>query len=222
MESVKNMIYKLVVEQKLSQQQASRILTEINEDKNEDIAIIGMGAKFPDANNIDDYWNNLKEGKNLIGGIPETRKKDVLDMASKVYFGGKSVDEVFTEKEKFESYISKGGYLNEIDKFDANFFRISPLEAVAMEPLQRIFLETTWEVFEDAGYSSDRVYGSNTSVFVGRDHSNESTYKSLEENIDTLTLVGSWTGILAGRVSYILNFKGPCMVLDTACSSGLV
>ena len=111
-----------------------------------------------------------------------------------------------------------------IDLFDEKFFRISPKEAQLMDPKQRIFLEIAYHALEDAGYTKSKIYGSNTGVFVGVDNSVDTKFSYLsnikEKNL--LATTGNSPSILASRISYILNLKGPSVLIDTACSSSLV
>lgn len=209
--SAKNIIYKMVAEQKLSPKDAALILKQMNEGEkiNEDIAIIGISGRFPGARNVQEYWENLRNGKNCIGAFPEYRRQDT--------------DPFLPESLKMldEPYLT-GGYLDEIDKFDATFFRISPKEAKWMHPTQRLFLTASWEAIEDAGYSPDKISGTRTGVYVGVDQTFKMDYGASTGEHDSTTVTGSWTGILSGRLSYILNLQGPSVVVDTACSSGLV
>ncbi|WP_160670946.1 non-ribosomal peptide synthetase [Clostridium sp. C8-1-8] len=215
-------IYEQVAKHNLSQQDAKDMLVELKEISNisrDGIAVIGIACKLPGAQDIDEYWRNLEEGNQCISQFPENRKKDTEIMFSNSvmnFLAGKSIPEEEQEKD-----YSVGGYLKEIDKFDAGFFRISPKESQYMDPYQRMILETSWESIEDAGYSSDDIYGTRTGVFIGRDYTPVSIYKYLAKP-DPMNLTGSWTGIMASRISYIFNLKGPSMVVDTACSSGLV
>ncbi len=196
----------------IDEENALLILKEINrgnEPQNTHIAIIGMSCRFPGSADKNEYWNHIKNKKCCVGEFPEGRRKDVdafLDV------DGSDLGDLY----------AKGGYLDNIDKFDAAFFRISPEEARLMDPLQRIFLETAYEAMEDAGYGGRKLYGTRTGVFVGRDHTCESEYKHMTDQTDMLATTGSWTGILASRVSYVFNLRGPGMVIDTACSSALV
>ncbi len=204
-----NIIYKLVADKKLDPQDSVVLLSELQKNKqpieNDEIAIIGMSGKFPGSENLEEYWENLMDGRLCIGKIPPDRGSFVVEIM-----------------EGTDRSHSKAGYIKEIDKFDAAFFRISPKEAKYMDPIQRVFLETAWEAIEDAGYGGDRLYGSNTGVYTGNDHTWGSPYKYMIQDIDPLAITGSWSGILASRLSYILNLSGPALVIDTACSSGLV
>ncbi|MDR0270279.1 SDR family NAD(P)-dependent oxidoreductase [Paenibacillus sp.] len=170
-----------------------------NETMKQDIAVIGVACKFPGADNAEQFWSNLKQGVETVGDFPSDRLKDVPAKPQ-----------------------MKAGYLKEIDKFDASFFRLSPREAALMHPTQRLFLETVWETIEDAGYSNEKINGSNTAVYVGIDHTYKLEYGNVLDDQDLLVMTGSMTSVLASRISYILNLRGPSLVIDTACSSGLV
>lgn len=186
-------------------------LSKTNDKTNQDIAVIGMSCRFPEADNTEAYWNNLKNGRCNIRRFPANRRKDIGP-----FFG------LFHEPD--EDPYMKAGFLEEIDKFDAAFFRISPREATLMEPYQRLFLETVYEAIDDAGYGGEKIYGTHTGIYVGNDHTHKykASYAGIMKDADLLAMTGSWTGILASRASYIFNLSGPSMVVDTACSSGLV
>ncbi len=164
-----------------------------------DVAIIGMSCRFPGADDYDEYWQNLINQVGVIGSFPAERSADMG-----------------------ESVKLKAGWLQHIGDFDAAFFKISPKEAITMHPEQRIFLELAWACLEDAGYCGDRTRGSNTGVFVGVDHSYPMEYKPHGAEHNLLDMTGSMSSVLASRISYVLDLKGPNMVVDTACSSGLV
>ncbi|MCX7923433.1 MAG: SDR family NAD(P)-dependent oxidoreductase [Clostridia bacterium] len=204
--SNKDVINRYILEQVkngiLNKEMALLVLKEINmtrEPVKMDIAVIGIACKFPKANNTKEYWRNLKNGVEAISGYPEER----LEGLSK-------------------GHKIKAGFISGIDKFAAAFFRISPKEANLMNPAQRLFLETVWEAIEDAGCANDKIHGSKTGVYVGMDHTYQLEYGKELEQQDLLVMTGAMTSILASRISYILNLKGPSMVIDTACSSGLV
>ncbi len=116
-----------------------------------------------------------------------------------------------------------GAFIDDVDQFDPYFFGISPREAARMDPQQRIFLEVAWEALEDAGQTRDGLRASPTGVFVG---ANSADYLHLQlhepDEIDTYTIVGGTGSIIANRLSYLLDLRGPSIVLDTACSSSLV
>ncbi|MEJ2621460.1 MAG: type I polyketide synthase, partial [Candidatus Thiodiazotropha sp.] len=122
-----------------------------------------------------------------------------------------------------KAYLLKGGFLTRIDEFDAPFFRVSPKEAELMDPQQRMLLELSWEVMEDAGYKPTDLEGSETGVYIGACHFE---YRKLleEQSItrDAYFSTGTSGSILANRLSYFYDFRGPSLMLDTACSSSLV
>ena len=219
MELIKNYIFQQVASNNLSPDDAKEMLNElkIRQSRNGgDIAIIGMACRFPCADNIDEYWNNLIHGDDCIRTLSEARRKD----AELLFPGISGTGEASGNQNASGDVLSKGGFLREIDKFDADFFRISPMEAYYMDPLQRLCLEVSWQAIENAGYGGDRIIGSNTGVFIGNDFTNTSAYKYITEP-DPLQVTGSWTSIMTSRISYILDLKGPAVTIDTACSSGV-
>jgi acyl transferase domain-containing protein/NADPH:quinone reductase-like Zn-dependent oxidoreductase/SAM-dependent methyltransferase/acyl carrier protein len=120
--------------------------------------------------------------------------------------------------------IRHGGFIKNIDRFDANFFGISPREATRMDPQQRLVLEVGWEALEDGGQVLERLSGSPTGVFIGMasfDYSLIQTGYRDRNAVDVYTNTGGALSIAANRLSYCLNFKGPSMIVDTACSSAL-
>ncbi|NOU63523.1 polyketide synthase, partial [Paenibacillus sp. LMG 31461] len=121
-----------------------------------------------------------------------------------------------------ESAYEPGGYLEEIDKFDAEFFGISTKEALLMNPLQKLMLETAFLAVEDAGITREQIANTKTGVFVGRDNACISLYNDYVGNIHPLALTGAYASVLSSRISHALKLTGPSMVIDTACSSALV
>ncbi len=188
---------------------AFTLLKSINmsQDCFEDIAVIGVSCRFPQADNVEEFWSNISENTVSIRQLPDTRLKNL------------SFD---VSNEEKSQYLT-AGYLGEIDLFDPDFFEISPNEAVAMLPQQRIFMEVAYEALEHAGYGGKRLNGNKTGVYVGIDHaSNGYEYMSMLGRQDIVAKTGSWPGMLSSRIAYALNLVGPNMVIDTACSSGLV
>jgi len=178
------------------------------------IAIIGMSARLGDVKNIDEFWENIKNGVDSIRTIPEGRKNDALDYLKLV---GKKCSEV---------RHPVAAYMEDIDKFDYGFFRISPNEARLIDPNQRIFLETAWSAVEDGGYGGEKLAGSKTGVYVGFNGDFIYDYKRFISDVTpssaSISVPGNLTPIIASRISYLLDLKGPSMVVDTACSSSLV
>ncbi|MDU5207308.1 MAG: polyketide synthase [Enterococcus faecium] len=166
-----------------------------------------MSGRFPAAENVCEYWSNLKNGQDCISRISED---DIFRKEYKNYL------------EQIDSDIMLG-CLNNIADFDPLFFNISPREAEVMDPQQRIFLEEAWKAIEDAGYSNEEMSGKKCGVFVGNtmgDYSNILSKSVIENKMDIFS--GISPSILPARISYFLNLKGPSIAIDTACSSSLV
>ncbi len=221
MSNLKKYILEQVGSKKLSQDDAFKMLKELQESNyaKDEIAIVGMACKLPEAENPQEFWNNLISEYRCFIPMPSERH-DFYDPFRNPHYaeflGMKAIPrQTETEDTSLVSVIT------DIDKFDAAFFGIPPREAKYIHPGQRIFLQTAWSAIEDAGYGVDNIQGSNTGVFVGEDRNNTLLYKYITEP-DQMHLTGSWEGIMASRINYIFNLRGPAMVLDTACSSGLV
>lgn len=179
-----------------------------------DIAIIGMAARFPSADDIDMFWHNIKNGKDCITSFPDSRKEDIEDFLPLI-FNQDNIGE-----------FHEGGFLEDIDKFDYEFFKLSPKEAGLMDPNQRLLLQTIWHAIEDAGYGGRKLTDTKTGVYLGYSSDFGENYKHLIQLSDPssvgLATVGNIKSIIASRISYILDLKGPSMLVDTACSSTLV
>ncbi len=176
------------------------------------IAVIGVGCRFPGADSPEEFWRRLCEGFDAIRTAPADRWE-----ADK-YF---STDKGAPGK----SNSRWGGFLDRVDQFDREFFGLSPREAAHMDPQQRLLLETAWEALEDAGQMTDRLPGCAAGVFVGA-QSHSSDYYMMQardrERLDTYTATGTAHSILANRLSFLLDLRGPSLAVDTACSSSLV
>ncbi|MCK4259134.1 MAG: hypothetical protein KAX49_09155 [Halanaerobiales bacterium] len=220
MESIKKYIYSQLASNQLSNIEAMTMLKELHnftkakESQTEDIAIIGVACRFAEAEDKDQFWQLLKEGKDSIRKLPKARDENIDEYLK---LTGLSRDEVI---------IREGGYLEDIDRFDPNFFGISAREASLMDPNQRIFLETAWQAVEDAGYGGTKLAGSNTGVFVGHSHDFGDDYKKLIQKYSpellSLATLGNINAVITGRLSYLLDLTGPSMLVDTACSSALL
>ncbi|MFC1747380.1 SDR family NAD(P)-dependent oxidoreductase, partial [Pseudomonadota bacterium] len=167
-----------------------------------DIAIIGISGRYPDAENIDEFWENLSSGRDSISEIPAQRWDN--QEYSSVENG---------------NYGKWGGFMKDIDKFDPALFKISPREAVLMDPQERIFLETVWQLLEDAGYSQQALYESTVGVYVGVMYGEYQLFGGV--NSKNSTAISSSFASVANRVSYCFDFHGPSLALDTMCSSSL-
>ncbi|MBD3919135.1 amino acid adenylation domain-containing protein [Paenibacillus sp. PR3] len=179
-----------------------------------EIAIIGISAKLPLVDDLEQFWKYIQNGVDFISEFPEARRRDIEPYAKKrIRHSG--------EPEYFH-----GAFLEEIDTFDYAFFKLSPKEASLTTPNQRLFLETAWHAFEDAGYSRQQLAGSRTGVYVGYNSDSLYDYKSMVADTDpdlmSLAIPGNLSSIIAGRISYLLDLKGPSLCIDTACSSSLV
>ena len=178
----------------------------------EPVAIIGIGCRVPGADDPQEFWEGMLEGKDAIGPIPADRW---------------NVDALYDADPDVPGRIATraGGFLREVDRFDAEFFGISPREAQGMDPQQRLLLEVAWEALEQAGQPPDRLEGSRTGVFVGMCGSD---YAYLQLKSDDASLLdahfssGVAHSIASGRLSYLLGLQGPSLTIDTACSSSLV
>lgn len=185
-------------------------MTPENRAKAAPIAIIGMSGKFPGAENLTEFWNHLAANRDLISEIPEDRWN------WRDYYGDH-------QNESGKTKIKWGGFITGVDRFDPLFFGISPVEAELMDPQFRLFLETVWATIEDAGYRASALSGSKTAVYVGvttTDYKDLMQQARVKENSQEYH--GMFPFMLANRVSYLLNFRGPSEAIDTACSSSLV
>ncbi|WP_129769335.1 polyketide synthase, partial [Streptomyces sp. L-9-10] len=116
-----------------------------------------------------------------------------------------------------------GGFLRDVEEFDAGFFGIPPREAQAMDPQQRLVLEASWEALERAGFRPETLEGSNTGVYLGAMGSDYDRFHNHDLSaLDAYGSMGSAGSVLSGRVSYSLGLRGPAVTVDTACSSSLV
>ena len=226
MSSIKKYILEQVAKRALSQDDAKTFLTELataaaaEPVREEEIAIVGMAGRFPMARDAEEFWDVLKRGINCIRDYPESRRKDFEHILRNPHYTEFLIGDAIEPKDIPNAH-ARAGYLDEIDKFDAAFFGLPPAEATFMDPYQRMALEIAWEAMEDAGYGGKRLFGTNTGVFIGKEGTNYSLYRYCSVK-DPMQLTGSWESIMASRISYLFDFRGPCMVVDTACSAGLV
>lgn len=176
----------------------------------EPIAIVGMSGVMPQSDDLHEFWENLRNSKDLITVIPPDR----WDWEE--YYGDPL-------KEANKSNSKWGGFMREVDKFDPLFFGISPREAEMMDPQQRIFLEHVWKAIEDSGHKVSDLSGTKTGLFLGV---GTTDYAGLLGSrgvaLDGYTASGNSHSVTANRVSFLLNLRGPSAPIDTACSSSLV
>ncbi|MCB0191358.1 MAG: SDR family NAD(P)-dependent oxidoreductase, partial [Anaerolineae bacterium] len=176
----------------------------------EAVAIIGMSGVLPGSPDLDTFWQHLVTGQDLITETPPER------WDWRVRYGDPSSDLSKTQ-------VKWSGFIDDVDKFDAAFFKISPREAMLMDPQQRLWLQTVWHCIEDAGYAAGTLAGTRTGIFVGVVTNDYQTL--LRTHLDDLqahTATGLSHSVLANRISYLLDLHGPSEPIDTACSSSLV
>jgi len=179
--------------------------------RTERIAITGMACRLPGSASPADFWSFLCAGRSATRPVPAGRW---------------NADAVFDRDPKAagKTNTRSGGFIEDIDRFDAAFFGISPREAIQMDPQQRILLELTYEALEDAGLAPGSIAGSDTAVFVGA-MTNDYFRRQLANDyrhVDVHTGSGAGLCMLANRLSYQFDLHGPSASIDTACSSSLV
>jgi acyl transferase domain-containing protein/NADPH:quinone reductase-like Zn-dependent oxidoreductase/aryl carrier-like protein len=179
----------------------------------EPIAIVGMGCRFPGrAHDPASFWKHLMEARDVITPVPPERW-------SEAHFYHPQRGRPGTTQARW------GGFIEQLEEFDARAFGISPREAARMDPQQRMLLETAWEALEDGGVPWERVAGSRTAVFVGIS-SWDYAYQGLSYQdrgvIDPYSNTGGSHSIAANRISFCFDLRGPSSAVDTACSSALL
>jgi len=177
------------------------------------IAVVGIGCRFPgNSNDVNQFWDLLKNGKDAIVDVPKDRWDRHTYYHEERSFSGKTVSQ-------------RGGFIDNFNKFDPQFFGITPREAAFIDPQQRVLLEVSWEAMEDAGIVTEKYAGSDTGVFIGAftlDYQHVQFHLDHLDQIDLHSATGSMMTLVANRISYAYNFVGPSMAIDTACSGSLV
>lgn len=177
----------------------------------EPIAVVGLGLRFPGGvRDAASFWELLCNGVDAITEVPADRW---------------SVDELYDPDTDVPGRMNTrwGGFIDDIDRFDAGFFGISPREAESLDPQQRMLLEVAWEAIEDANIPAESLFESNSGVFLGIANSDYMRMLLADPQlIDTYSVTGNALSIAAGRLSYVLGLRGPSIAMDTACSSSLV
>ncbi|BBZ19722.1 polyketide synthase Pks13 [Mycolicibacterium gadium] len=174
------------------------------------IAIIGIGTRFAgDLNTPDEMWQALLEGRDAITDLPEGRWSE------------------FTSEPRIAERVKKartrGGYISDIKGFDAEFFALSKMEADNIDPQQRMALELTWEALEHARIPASSLRGENVGVFIGSSVNDYMFMSVADPSVaHPYAITGNSSAVIANRVSYFYDFRGPSMAIDTACSSSLV
>ncbi|WP_433746030.1 amino acid adenylation domain-containing protein [Paenibacillus amylolyticus] len=178
-----------------------------------DIAIIGMALNVPGATDLDAFWEMIQKGEHQLTEFPSNRIEDARYCANLI------------DLNLEETPLKRGGYLHSIDKFDYGFFGITPNTARLMDPSQRLFLQTVWHTLENAGYAGNKIKAGKTGIYVGYskvgfDYERLITLNDYNEL--SAGIVGNLPSVLASRIAYFLDLKGPAVTIDTACSSSLV
>ncbi|HTN83718.1 MAG TPA: polyketide synthase, partial [Sorangium sp.] len=166
----------------------------------EPLAIIGMACRFPGgADDPASYWRLLRDGVDAVTEVPPSRwtpeDAAAVDPGAAGQLG-----------------VRWGAFLDQVDGFDADFFGISPREARLMDPQQRVLLEVAWEALESAGQDTARLGGSRTGVFVGVYNNDYAVLQMGSPSSDANSVTGTINSVVAGRLSYLLDLQGPCLV----------
>lgn len=180
-------------------------VNRLQESHREPIAIIGMGCRFPGANSPEAFWQLLCNGVDAIREVPEDRWDADAD-----------IDGNLENADRMP--LRFGGFVEQLQEFDAQFFGISPREAVSLDPQQRLLLEVSWEALENAAV----IPPSSTGVFVGISNLDYRETLLKQREISAYLASGNAHSTASGRLSYFLGLTGPCLSIDTACSSSLV
>jgi acyl transferase domain-containing protein/acyl-CoA synthetase (AMP-forming)/AMP-acid ligase II len=203
----------LGVETPISQVETPNTITpqvQLSQTQTESIAIIGIGCRFPGANDPKSFWQLLHDGVDAIQEVPASRW------------------DIDTFYDPTPAHLGKmntrwGGFLEQVDQFEPEFFGVSPREAETMDPQQRLLLEVSWEALENAGQIPEQLAGSKTGVFIGISNYDYSRLLSRHAAAtDAYYGTGNALSIAANRLSYLLDLQGPSWAVDTACSSSLV
>ena len=192
-------------------QEIEKDMETVHSEDDEYVAVIGMAGRFPQSDDVDEFWENISKGKELISKIPENRSEINAYCSN------------FKKDNEFDlDYI--GGFINHISDFDASYFKIKEEEAMTMDFNQRVLLEETQHLFDQSGYSTADVSGKNISVFIA---GQQTVFAS--ENINQFNgnetkhfVVGQIPNMISARISQHFNLKGLSMVVNTACSGSIV
>ncbi|WP_338483352.1 type I polyketide synthase [Streptomyces sp. SCSIO 75703] len=178
----------------------------------EPIAIVAMGCRFPGGvTTPEELWQLVAEGRDAVTGMPDDR--------------GWNLDEILGQdaSRPGTSYVHQGGFLQGAADFDAGFFGLSPMEAEATDPQQRLTLEVAWETFERAGIDPETLRGGRVGVYMGSGIQDYGDFpEGVPEAVEAYMATARAASVISGRISYTLGLEGPSFTVDTACSSSLV
>jgi acyl transferase domain-containing protein/acyl-CoA synthetase (AMP-forming)/AMP-acid ligase II len=188
----------------------TRLRTELMR-TTEPIAIVGIGCRIPGAVTPEEFWHILDQGLDMITEVPPDRW---------------NLDEIYDPDpdQPGKTNARHGGFVKDIDMFDADFFGISPREAKSLDPQQRMVLETTWHALENANIPADSLRGTRGAVYLGIGVTDYATRIAAQgrDKLDAYVGTGNALAAAAGRVAFRLGWHGPALSIDTACSSSLV
>ncbi|WP_369213416.1 type I polyketide synthase [Streptomyces flavofungini] len=197
-------------------------LAALEREKYEPIAIVGMGLRIPGGNNdVDTFAEFLREGRSGIGPLPPGERRQMAPETGRAEGADDSAAE--GPAEGADDNWPRGGFVSDVDRFDAAFFSVSPKEAPYIDPQQRLALHTAWEALEHAGIDPTSLRHGDTGVFMGvttLDYIFESTDLA-PADLDGYLAPGLTHSAVSGRMSFFLGLRGPCMTVDTTCSSSL-
>ena len=179
-------------------------------EKEDAIAIVGIACRFPGADDIDEFWEVLKNGEDHVQIIPKERwDTEAINIQNL--------------NDDWKPSASKSGLIKDSDKWDNKFFGISDSEAGWMDPQQCLALEVTYSALEDGGFTKEKLKGTDTGVYIGL--MNKDLTLGLNDASHEFTnflVTGMASSIVANRISYNFDIRGPSITVDTACSSALV